>query len=108
MNRSHILSIELPISEPRKRMSPDDARALLVAHGLDTRDKALAARAELDARKWGEPEREPSRRLNARRSHALLVNSVAVFDLHAIDVDLMAAAAAIMTDEDRAELRKGG
>ena len=90
------------------KISKIDAEIALTLRGLGTREQALAKRVDLDVAKWGEGEREASRRLHGRRSHGLLVNSIAVADVNQIDDELMRLAAAVMTADDRAELRKGG
>lgn len=90
------------------KMTADQATALLAARGLDTKAAALEARVECDVRQWGESERDASRKMHAQRSHALLVNSIAVHDVGAIDEELQAAAAALFSEADKAELRRGG
>jgi hypothetical protein len=91
-----------------KRMTAEEAKRVVVARGLETREKAIDARVDQLVAKWGEPEREASRRLVSNLSHALLVNAIAVHDLDAIDNELMAAAYALMTDADRYRIRQGG
>ncbi len=90
------------------KISKSDALVALAKRGLGTRDAALAARVDRDVEKWGECEREASIRMHGRLSYGRLLNSVAVADLHDIDEDLMRLAAAVMTDDDKADLRKGG
>lgn len=92
----------------KKSMTVGAAQSVLAARGLGTRDAALDALAALDAAKWGEAEREPSRQMNSARSHALLVNKIAHYNVDAIDADLAAAAKALFTAEDVRLLRTGG
>lgn len=76
-----------------------------------TREEALSALADLDAAKWGESEREASRKLNGGKSFGLLLNSLAhrpEYDFGDAVPHLVAAAKAALTEDDRAELRKGG
>jgi hypothetical protein len=73
-----------------------------------TREQAIDKLVELDVAQWGESEREASRQLHSKRSHALAVNAVAHYDVANIDRALAAEAKALMTAGDRAQLRKGG
>lgn len=76
-----------------------------------TREEALAAIAEQDARRWGEAERAPSRLLNRSLSFGRLLNALAAratLDDAPIALALHQAADAAMTAADRAELRQGG
>lgn len=76
-----------------------------------SREEAIEAIAALDAAKWGEAEREPSRQLNRAKSYGLLLNALAhrqEFDFGDAVPHLVAAAKAALTADDRAELRKGG
>jgi len=73
-----------------------------------TRDEAIAKLVELDVARWGESEREASKRLHASRSHALALNAVANYDVDNIDADLAKMAKSLMTSADRAYLRTGG
>jgi hypothetical protein len=76
-----------------------------------TREEALEALADLDAAKWGEDQRQASRKLNASKSYGLLLNSLAhrpEYDFGAAVPALVAAAKKALTADDRAELRKGG
>jgi|GEM_PF-4837520 len=90
------------------KLTKADAELALALRGLGTRDAALERRVAIDVAKWGEGEREASRRMHGRRSYGLLINSIAVADVENIDEELMRLAAAVMTADDRAELRKGG
>jgi hypothetical protein len=76
-----------------------------------TREEALETIAALDAAKWGEAERQASRSLNAGKSYGLLLNSLAhrpEYDYGDAVPELVRAAKAALTAEDRAELWKGG
>ena len=77
-----------------------------------TRDEALDVLASLDAAKWGEQEREESKRLNARKSRGLLINAIVHHQMHdygdAIDTTAKKIAKKQLTADDKAELRKGG
>lgn len=77
-----------------------------------TTAEALDALADLDARKWGEAEREPSKRINGRKSRGLLINSIVHHQLNdygdAFDAAAKKLAKAQLTSDDKAELRKGG
>lgn len=76
-----------------------------------TREEAIEALAALDAAKWGEAEREPSRQRSRGRSFGLLLNSLArrpEFDYGDAVPHLVAAAKKALTAADRRELRKGG
>jgi hypothetical protein len=74
--------------------------------------EALDALSDLDAARWGEQEREASRRLHARTSRGLLINSIVHHVLHeygdAFDACAKRIASAQLTAADRADLRKGG
>lgn len=76
-----------------------------------TREEAIEAIAELDAKKWGEGEREPSRRLHRGASYGLLLNTLAHRAEYGYGNDvphLKAAAKAALTSADRDVLRQGG
>lgn len=76
-----------------------------------TREEAIEAIAALDAARWGESEREPSRKANKDRSYGLLLNSLArrpEYDFGDAVPHLVAAAKKALTSDDRYELRKGG
>lgn len=77
-----------------------------------TREEALDALAALDAAKWGEAEREPSKKLNGPKSRGLLINSIVHHQINdygdAIDPAAKKVAKQQLTDDDKAELRKGG
>jgi hypothetical protein len=92
---------------PKAKMTKENAIAYIESRGLSTIEAALDAYLAKIEAKWGAAEREPARRM-ARKSHALILNSIAVFDVNAIDEPLKAAARAIMTDADLAFLRSGG
>jgi hypothetical protein len=73
-----------------------------------TRDEAVEAIADLDAAKWGESEREPSRRLNRRKSYGLLLNALAhrpEYDYGDAVPHLVDAAKKALTEDDWSELR---
>ena len=73
-----------------------------------TREEAVAALVERDVAKWGEAEREASKRLRGKLSHGLALNALAHYDVDAIDKDLARAAQRVMTAADRRSLRTGG
>lgn len=73
-----------------------------------TKDEAIARLVELDVAKWGESEREASRRIHAKLSHGLAVNAVAHYDVSNIDKALAAEARRLFTADDKRALRKGG
>lgn len=76
-----------------------------------TREEALEAIAALDAAKWGESEREPSRQMNRSKSYGLLLNTLArrpEYDFGDAVPHLVAAADKALTSNDRYELSKGG
>lgn len=89
-------------------MTPAHAWFYIKTRNLETHEKALNARVGLDIRKWGESEALASRALHQETSHALLLNSIAVYDVDNLDRDLMAAARALMTSTDKRQLRMGG
>jgi len=93
---------------PMTTITKAAAEMALTLRGLGTRDAALERRVDIDVAKWGEGEREASRRMHGRTSYGLLLNSIAVADVDDLDEELMRLAAAVMTADDRAELRKGG
>lgn len=75
------------------------------------REEALAALIELNVAKWGEQEREPTRKNRQNDSYGLLLNSLArrpEYDYGDRVPHLVAAAKKALTARDRAELRKGG
>lgn len=75
------------------------------------REEALDAIAALDAAKWGEQEREASKKLNGRKSYGLLLNSLAMrpeYDFGNAVPHLVAAAKKALTSDDKYELRQGG
>lgn len=76
-----------------------------------TKEEALEAIAALDAARWGEHEREPSRRANATKSYGLLLNTLAhrpEYDFGDAVPHLVAAAKAALTSSDHNWLRTGG
>ncbi len=91
-----------------KKMTKDQAMAVLSARGLDTRDAAINKLVDLYAAKWGEGERAATKDMLRGYSYGRAINSIAHFDVNAIDDELAAAAKHILTDKDWAELRKGG
>jgi hypothetical protein len=80
-----------------------------------TRDEAIAMLVDLDVAKWGEGEREASRRSHASRSHGRAVNEVANRWMLSGDPALEAkgealakAAKKLLTSSDISDLRQGG
>jgi hypothetical protein len=75
-----------------------------------TREQAIDALVEQDVAKWGEAERDASRRLHGGQSLGLALNALAARAIlaDAPDAALSAAAKAALTKADRAVLRKGG
>lgn len=75
-----------------------------------TREEAIAALVEQDAQKWGDTEREASRRLHATRTRGLALNELANRAELAgrPDANLRALADAALTDADRRYLRNSG
>ncbi len=77
-----------------------------------TAAQALDALVELDVAKWGEAEREASRRLHATKSRGLLINSIVHHQSNdygdAFDAATKKIAKQQLTADDKAELRKGG
>ncbi len=93
------------------KMTTDKAREILTARGLSTHAQALDAIVELDVQKWGEEEREASRVMRAKQSHALLIVAVATHaaeETGKVDRVLLNAARAVATSADVAALRVGG
>lgn len=77
----------------------------------ETREEAIEVIAELDVAKWGESERDASRRMNEDKSYGLLLNSLAHREEYGFGDDapeLVAAARAALTPKDWAYLRQGG
>lgn len=73
-----------------------------------TREEAISRLVELDVAKWGESEREASRKTHAELSHGLALNTLAHYDPMNIDAPLAAQAKSVMTNDDRNALRRGG
>lgn len=77
-----------------------------------TAAQALDALVELDVAKWGEQEREASRKMHAGKSRGLLINSIVHHQSNdygdAFDATTKKIAKMQQTSEDKAELRKGG
>jgi hypothetical protein len=77
-----------------------------------TAAQALDALADLDAGRWGESERAASRRLHGGKSRGLLINSIVHHHGNdygdVFDAATKKLAAKQLTEDDRAELRKGG
>ena len=78
-----------------------------------SREEAIAALVELDVARWGEQEREASRRLHAGnlRTYGRALNALArrsEYDYGDAAPHLVAAARAALTDADWAELQQGG
>ena len=75
-----------------------------------TREEAIAALVEQDVARWGESEREASRRMHASRSYGLALNALANRAELAgePDPELRRAAKAALTSADRDILRRGG
>jgi len=77
-----------------------------------THEQALDELVDLDVAKWGEGEREASRRKHARASRGLLINSIVYHSINQYG-DMFTAtqkkiAKAQQTADDVDELRKGG
>ena len=74
--------------------------------------QALDAVVDLDVAKWGESEREASRKLHSGKSRGLLINSIVRHQSNgygdAFDAATKKLAAAQLTSDDKSELRKGG
>lgn len=91
------------------KMTNDEAMRILTAHGLATREDALAKYGDLIAAKWGEAERSAGVAQQASASYGRIVNTVIYFDVDAEwPRDLVAAGKAILTAADIKQLRKGG
>lgn len=77
-----------------------------------TRDEALSVLVDLDARRWGESERDASRRLHAGKSRGLLINSIVHHQANdygdAFDAAAKKLASKQLTAEDSAILQTGG
>lgn len=77
-----------------------------------TREQALTALVDLDVAKWGEQEREPSRRLHGDKSRGLLINAIVHHQSNgygdAFDAATKKLAKEQLTSDDRYALRKGG
>lgn len=73
-----------------------------------SREWAIAELVERDVARWGEGEREAAQRMRGRLSHGRALNSLAHYDIDNIDAELAREAQRVMTERDRAELRKGG
>ncbi len=73
-------------------------------------EEAVALLVEQDVAKWGESEREASRRLHSRRTYGLALNTLAARAELADqpNPELRAAADAALTDDDWRVLRQGG
>lgn len=76
-----------------------------------TRHEAIDALVELDVARWGEGERDASRRIHARRTYGRALNTLANRAELAGSADaaeLRAAADQALTADDLCDLRKGG
>lgn len=73
-----------------------------------SREQAIAALVELDVARWGEGEREASRRLRARLTHGRALNTLAHYDPDHVDAAMAADAQRVMTAADHRALRAGG
>lgn len=73
-----------------------------------TKDEAIAALVERDVARWGEAEREASRRLRGQLSHGRALNTLAYYDWAHPDEALAADAALVLTDADYRALEQGG
>lgn len=77
-----------------------------------TATEALDAMVELDVSKWGETERDASRRMHASKSRGLLINSIVHHQSNdygdVFDAATRKIAKQQLTSDDKAELRKGG
>lgn len=93
----------------KNKMTTDEAMQVLTAHGMATRESALAKYGDLIAAKWGEDERAAGIAQQATSSYGLIVNTVIYFDEDAEwPADLVAAGKSILTAADLKQLRKGG
>lgn len=90
------------------KMTVEQARAVLAARGLDTRDAVLSAYVDRVAARWGDAERDAAREQKRGQSYGLILNSLVVFDVDAIDEELHAATRAVLTPDDWDWLRQGG
>lgn len=75
-----------------------------------TREEAIAALVESDVAKWGEGEREASKRQHADRSYGRALNELAnrAELADAPNRELRAAAKKALTEGDKHDLRQGG
>lgn len=75
-----------------------------------THDEAIAALVESDVERWGEAERDASRRMHAGTTYGLALNALAARAEMAgrPDPALRAAADAALTGADWRVLRQGG
>lgn len=77
-----------------------------------TKQEALDLLADLDVAKWGEAERSSSRQLHGGKSRGLLINAIVHHQTNGYGDAFGAAAKKIakkqLTEDDKAELRKGG
>lgn len=92
----------------KTKITKTEAEAALAQRGLGTKEQALERRVALDVAKWGEGERDASRRLHQSRSYGLLLNSIAHANVDMIDVELAALAKVILTSADHRVLSQGG
>lgn len=75
------------------------------------KEEALDAIAALDAARWGEHERDPSRQSYAGKSYGLILNALAhrpEYDFGTTAPHLVAAAKAALTSEDHNWLMSQG
>lgn len=71
-----------------------------------TKEQALDALVEKEVAKWGESEREPSRRAHKGRTLGDLLNALVYFDPENPDMKYEADAKAALTPEDLKDLRE--
>lgn len=77
---------------------------------MTTYETAIDMLVALDVAKWGEGEREASRRLNLTNcpTLGLALNKAAYYDIDNIDEALAAEARRVMTPADLRALKRGG
>ena len=77
-----------------------------------TAERALDLLVDLDVSLWGESERDASRRMHARKSRGLLINSIIHHKANehgkAFDAGTKRAAGEQLSADDETELREGG
>lgn len=73
-----------------------------------SREDAIKRLVELDVSKWGEAERAASHRSRSALTHGLALNTLAHYDVDAVDAEMASDAQAVMTTTDHRILRSGG